>query len=210
VRLALQTPSPTATPNPADVRTIQSWLITEWPELVKALVFVLVAIIGLRLALNWTTSAMRRGRVDTGTQILVRRGLSVGGVLITAVVVLGILGADPAGLVTLVAAVGLAFSLAIQDILKNFFSGVYLLLERPFRVGETIKVKDQQGTVENIGVRTTMLRTQDNVHILVPNAIVFAEVVANHTHQQVPAPTSDGATDEAKPARETDAAPKPG
>jgi hypothetical protein len=138
---------------------------------------------------------MRRARVDTGTQILVRRGMSVVFVLITAVIVLSMLGADPAGLVTLVAAVGLAFSLALQDILKNFFAGVYLLLERPFRVGEVIKVKDQQGTVENIGVRTTMLRTPDNVHVLVPNAIVFAEVVANHTHASPAEPAADGKTE---------------
>jgi small conductance mechanosensitive channel len=197
VRLALQTPAPTATPTP-DARTIQTWLTTEWPTLVWALLVVVGSMVALRLVLNWTTSAMRRARVDTGTQILVRRGLSVVVVLITVVVVLGMLGADPAGLVTLVAAVGLAFSLAVQDILKNFFAGVYLLLERPFRVGEVIKVKDQQGTVENIGVRTTMLRTPDNVHVLVPNAIVFAEVVANHTYATPVEPAADGKTEPAQ------------
>ncbi len=82
----------------------------------------------------------------------------------------------------------LAFSLALQDILKNFFSGVYLLLERPFRVGDTIKVKEQTGVVENIGVRTTQLRTVDNVQILVPNATVFSEVVANQTFARPPTP----------------------
>src|SRR5204863_8385263 len=95
---------------------------------------------------------------------------------------LGTLGISPAGLLALAGAVGLAFSLATQDILKNFFSGIYLLLERPFRVGDTIRVKDQQGIVENIGVRTTMLRTPENVQVLVPNAVVFAEVVTNHTN----------------------------
>src|SRR5438132_13851677 len=100
----------------------------------------------------------------------------------TLLVVLDILGVTPAGLLAIACAVGLAFSLAIQDILKNFFSGVYLLLERPFRVGDTIRVKEQQGVVENIGVRTTTLRTPDNVQVLVPNAMVFAEVVTKPTH----------------------------
>ena len=203
MRLALQTPAPTTTPQPVEVRTIQSWLAGEWPDLVQALVLIVAAFIVLRLLLSWSTRAMRRGRVDTGTQILVKRGLAVGVILITAVIVLSILGADPAGIVTLLAAIGLAFSLAVQDILKNFFAGVYLLLERPFRVGETIKVKDQQGTVENIGVRTTTLRTADNIQVLVPNAIVFAEVVANHTYQKAPepAPVPDGAQPDDVPAR---------
>jgi small conductance mechanosensitive channel len=207
VRLALQTPAPTATPQP-EVRSIQTWLAAEWPTLLQAALLVIVAIVILRLVMNWTTSAMRRARVDTGTQILVRRGLSVGTVLITVVIVLGMLGADPAGLVTLVAAVGLAFSLAMQDILKNFFAGVYLLLERPFRVGEIIKVKDQQGTVENIGVRTTTLRTPENIQVLVPNAIVFAEVVANFTYQKPVEPPTDGKTDEASSSKEAGPAPR--
>jgi small conductance mechanosensitive channel len=140
--------------------------------------------------LNWTTRAMRRARVDTSTTILVKRAISAGFFTVTLLFVLGILGFNSTGLLTLAGAVGLAFSLAIQDILKNFFSGVYLLLERPFRVGDTIRVKDQQGVVENIGVRTTELRSPDNVQILVPNAVVFAEVVTNHTHAVVPTVTT--------------------
>jgi small-conductance mechanosensitive channel len=106
---------------------------------------------------------------------------------------------------------GTAFSLAVQDILKNFFSGVYLLLERPFRVGDTIRVKDQQGVVENIGVRTTMLRTAENVEVLVPNVMVFTEVVTNHSQALPPPPAPEpGALDgQAAAARERPAAAAP-
>ena len=163
----------------------------------------IVALVGHRLALNWTGRAMRRARVDTGTQILVKRAISVGFFTVTLLVVLGILGFNSTGLLTLAGAVGLAFSLAIQDILKNFFSGVYLLLERPFRVGDTIPVKDQQGVVENIGVRTTELRTSDNVQVLVPNAVV----VTNHTHAiMVPAVTNDDADGQSSASGSAEAA----
>ena len=152
-----------------------------WVEAQAAIVIVL-SLIGMRLALSWSGSAMRRARVDLGTQILIKRFLLVAWLLVTLLFVLGILGVSPAGLVAVAGAVGLAFSLAMQDILKNFFSGIYLLLERPFRVGDTISVKEQTGVVENIGVRTTQLRTIDNVQVLVPNATVFSEVVANRTY----------------------------
>ncbi|HEY3062946.1 MAG TPA: mechanosensitive ion channel domain-containing protein [Chloroflexota bacterium] len=179
--LALQA-VPTATPQQApDLPTIQDWLAMQWPAVVQALLVILATLVALRIAQGSVVSAMRRARVDTGTQILVRRGLSIAIVVVGTVFMLGILGANAAGLVTVVGAVGLAFSLAIQDILKNFFSGVYLLLERPFRVGDTIRIKDQVGVVENIGVRTTTLRTVENVQVLVPNALVFAEIVANHS-----------------------------
>ena len=168
-------------------------LFAGWAE-VQALLVLLLSLIGMRLALNWSGSAMRRARVDSGTRILVKRGLVVTWLVVTAVVVLGILGVNPAGLLAVAGAVGLAFSLAVQDILKNFFSGIYLLLERPFRVGDTIRVKEQEGVVENVGVRTTQLRTSENVQVLVPNAVLFAEVVTNHTHAR-PGPSAAGAAD---------------
>jgi small conductance mechanosensitive channel len=165
-----------------DTAWMQELLLAGWVPLAQAILIAIVGTVTLRIGLNWLGSAMRRGRVDTGTQILLKRGVVITWVIVTSLIVLGTLGVSPAGLVAVAGAVGLAFGLAVQDILKNFFSGVYLLLERPFRVGDTIKVKDQQGIVENIGVRTTMLRTAENVQVLVPNAIVFAEVVTNHTY----------------------------
>src|SRR6266852_3898351 len=185
-----------------DTSALQGIVATGWWLVAQAILIAVVAMIGLRIALNWTGSAMRRARVDTGTQILIKRGIVIAWVVLALLFVLGTLGVNPAGLLAVGGAVGLAFSLAIQDILKNFFSGVYLLLERPFRVGDTIRVKDQLGVVENIGVRTTLLRTPDNVQVLVPNAVVFAEVVSNHTYArpqgQEPEPT-DG-HEEAKQA----------
>ncbi|HLZ29796.1 MAG TPA: mechanosensitive ion channel domain-containing protein [Chloroflexota bacterium] len=179
-----------------DPTFFQDFLAAGWLQVLRALLVVLVAVIGLRVAHRWAGSIMQRARVDTGTQILVKRGLAIAVVAITLLVVLGILGVNSVSLVTVAGAVGLAFSLAIQDILKNFFAGVYLLLERPFRVGDTIQVKDQLGVVENIGVRTTTLRTPDNVQVLVPNTVVFAEVVSNHTYQRPAVPTPAPADDQ--------------
>jgi small conductance mechanosensitive channel len=157
-----------------------------WVEF-QAVLIVVVSLVGVRLVLNWTGSAMRRSRIDRGTQILVQRALLITWLVATVLWVLGILGVNPAGLVAVAGAVGLAFSLAIQDILKNFFSGVYLLLERPFQVGDTISVKEHVGEVQNIGIRTTQLKTTDNKEVLVPNATVFGEVVINHTFTRPPA-----------------------
>lgn len=190
---AVQTPTTEpAQAAQAEVTNFGQWLTAQWPTALQALVAVIVMLIALRLAANWIGRAMRRARVDTGTQILVQRG--IGAVIVVAgiLVVLATLGAPPASLVTIVGAVGLAFSLAIQDILKNFFSGVYLLLERPFRVGDTIRVKDQEGSVENIGVRTTVLRTAENVQILVPNAVIFAEIVTNRSQMREVVASGDG------------------
>ena len=68
-----------------------------------------------------------------------------------------------------------------------------------FREDPRHQQRFQQGVVENIGVRTTMLRTAENVQVLVPNAVVFGEVVSNHTHA-VPLPQpSDGHAEAEQP-----------
>jgi len=173
---------------------LQNLVAGGWAELQAAIVLV-VSVAGMRVVLNWAGAAFRRARLDLDTQILVKRVLVVAWLVVTLLFVLGILGVNPTGLVAVVGAVGLAFSLALQDILKNFLSGVYLLLERPFRVGDTIRVKEQLGVVENVGVRTTRLRTVDNVQVLVPNATVFSEVVSNHTFERPTPPEADGRTE---------------
>ncbi len=106
-------------------------------------------------------------------------------VALLVVAVLAILsiytGAGLSTLITLFGLVSLAISLSIQDILKNFVSGIYLLLEQPFSIGDRIKVRDVEGQVENIEIRTTQLHTDDGVQVFIPNSIVFAEIVTNRT-----------------------------
>jgi hypothetical protein len=98
--------------------------------------------------------------------------------------VLDTIGVPLTTFVTVLGVAGLGISLAMQDILKSFVAGTYLLFERPFRIGDEISVKDQRGVVEGIGVRTTLLRNADNVQIIIPNAVVFAEMVANRTNER--------------------------
>lgn len=90
-------------------------------------------------------------------------------------------GAGLSTVLTLFGVVSLAISLSIQDILKNFVSGVYLLLEQPFSIGDRVKVRDVEGQVENIEIRTTQIHTDDGVLVYIPNSIVFAEIVTNRT-----------------------------
>ena len=81
--------------------------------------------------------------------------LSILVLIIGATTLLDTFGIPLSAVVTFVGVIGLAISLAMQDILKNFFAGLYLLFERPFRLGDVVVVKDQCGVVETIGIRTT-------------------------------------------------------
>jgi small-conductance mechanosensitive channel len=94
---------------------------------------------------------------------------------------LKLLGVDSAAIVTVLGVSTVAIGLAMQDMLKNLFAGVYLLLEQPFQIGDTIVVDNREGEVESIEVRMTVLRMRDGTQAMVPNAIVLATTVMNRT-----------------------------
>ena len=77
-------------------------------------------------------------------------------------------------------AIGVGFG--SQKIVNNFISGVILLFERPIKVGDLIEVGETFGEVENIGARSTKIKTFDNFHIIVPNGTFLEQNVINWTH----------------------------
>jgi small conductance mechanosensitive channel len=95
-------------------------------------------------------------------------------------------GQDLSPLAALIGVTGLALSLSLQTLLQNLVAGVYLLVESPFAIGDTIQVVgpnavNHEGTVEDIQMRTTHLRSRDDELILVPNSAIFGGVVTNRT-----------------------------
>lgn len=77
-------------------------------------------------------------------------------------------------------AIGVGFG--SQTVVNNFISGLILLAERPIKLGDLIEVEGVYGTVERIGLRSTRIRTGDNIHIIVPNAAFLERNVVNWTH----------------------------
>lgn len=77
-------------------------------------------------------------------------------------------------------AIGVGFG--SQKIVNNFISGVILLFERPIKVGDLIEIGETFGQVENIGARSTKIKTFDNFHIIVPNGAFLEQNVVNWTH----------------------------
>jgi len=90
-------------------------------------------------------------------------------------------GTGLSSLITLLGIVSVAISLSVQDVLKNFVAGIFLLLEQPFRIGDRIQVRELQGKVQTIEIRTTKLITDEGLQVIIPNGIVFTEIVTNRT-----------------------------
>jgi small conductance mechanosensitive channel len=181
---------------------------------VRAIFVGLATWLAARLARSSFAFATRRTGADASVRLLVGRIVSLVIVGIGVATILDTLGVPLTTFVTILGVAGLGISLAMQDILKSFVAGTYLLFERPFRIGDEISIKDQRGIVETIGIRTTMLRNVDNVQVIIPNSVMFAELVLNRTNEKKPEPAPEPAPEDADhesqtPVAATEATPAP-
>ena len=94
---------------------------------------------------------------------------------------LGVLGVDLTKITILAGALGLGVGFGLQNAVNNFISGLILLVERPINVGDAIQIGEFQGEVKRIGIRSSTVRTWEGADVLVPNAQLVSERVANWT-----------------------------
>jgi small conductance mechanosensitive channel len=176
--------APTAIPTP-DVDHIlgQTYLPTreDFFKLAVAILIVAAFYLAARLIRSLVRKEMARVKADPQVTLLVSRITFLAGILVGFIAAFTVLFGSPALVFGGFGFLALAFSLAFQDILKNFIAGMFLLVERPFRIGDEITVDNHTGVVENIEMRTTTLRTSDGEQVLTPNALVYTGTIINRT-----------------------------
>lgn len=100
---------------------------------------------------------------------------------ITLIAVLGVFGLPVSRLGTALGLIGLGISFALKDMIANFFSGIMILLNKPFKIGDQIKTQGEEGTVKDIRIRATDVKTYDGRKVIVPNSKLYNETVINNT-----------------------------
>jgi small conductance mechanosensitive channel len=147
-----------------------------------ALLVVVITVLLARVVRRTTMRALTRGKAQANVTILLGNLAQVAVLLIGALLVVAIYTRDAFGwILGSVSVIGIVLGLSLQDILKNFFAGIWVLIERPFRIGDTIEVGGYSGAVEEITFRTTLLRTLDGQQIIVPNGTFMTSSVVNLT-----------------------------
>ena len=142
------------------------------------IVFVLV-LVGGRIVRRILDRALQRGRADAQVRALVSNVGAAVTYFFAALLGLATAGVPLAFLLTFGGLASLAIGLAFQDVLRNMLAGIWLLLERPFKIGDAVSVGDIAGVVQTITLRTTALRTGDGRLAVMPNLTVFTGVVIN-------------------------------
>lgn len=118
--------------------------------------------------------------VQSFTLALTKYGLY--GILL--IIIIGILGVPMASIITLLGAAGVAIGLALQGALANVAGGIMLLINRPFNVGDYIVSGDASGTVSEINLYYTILKTPDNRKITIPNGSLMNANIENYSFEK--------------------------
>src|ERR1700675_45282 len=153
----------------------------QWARFVEGILLLLLGFVIASVARRILRNQLKRPHIDQQVAILISR------IAYLAVVVLGVIAfftrwfGSPALVFGGFGFLALAVSLAFQDILKNFIAGIFMLLERPFRLGDEITVDNHTGIVENIEMRATTLRTSAGEQVITPNSLVYTGTIINRT-----------------------------
>ncbi|WP_192181016.1 mechanosensitive ion channel family protein [Mesorhizobium amorphae] len=128
-------------------------------------------------------SVMARGRVDTGVRNSIRLAVGYAGVALAALVGVSAAGIDLSNLALVAGALSLGIGFGLQNVVSNFVSGLILLAERPFKVGDWIVAGEISGTVKKISVRATEIETFQRQSVILPNSNLINNAVGNWTHR---------------------------
>lgn len=152
------------------------------PNILGGIVFVLVAwFAGKLIARGIRKGFHHKGLVDLGGVLssLVFGLVVAAAVLIASVIVFP--SVKPATIISSLGIGSVAIGFAFKDILQNLLAGILLLINRPYRRGDQIVVKDFEGTVEHIQSRATLIKTYDGRRVIIPNSDVYTSPVIVNT-----------------------------
>jgi len=149
------------------------------PKLVTALITFGVTLFLAALAARSVERGLRR-RALLRDSLLLLTQLARGAVMVFGTILaLEQVNFNVSGFVAGLGIVGFAIGFALQDIARNFIAGIILILRQPFRIGNWVKVADYSGTVTEINLRDTVIRTADGEKVILPNSNVFNAAIIN-------------------------------
>jgi len=156
---------------------------TIW-SLAKVLLYAVVGMILLRMTVVIIRRILKR-RTTAQVAMLVTKGINYVGIGLIVMLVLVELGVNLAPILGAAGIVGLAVGLASQASLSNIISGLFLVSEKPFEIGDVIKTADTVGVVDSIDLLSVKLRTFDNLFIRVPNEQLANTQLTNITRYPI-------------------------
>jgi len=158
---------------------ITAYAISIGFKIAGAIVFWLLGRWLIGLAVRMVSSALERQKVDPTLLRYIGTIISVTLNIILVVAILGYFGVETTSFAAIVAAAGIAIGMAWSGLLSNFAAGAFIMVLRPFKVGDFVSAGGTTGTVKEVGLFVTAITTLDNVVNLVGNNKIFSDTIQN-------------------------------
>ena len=152
----------------------------------RVLYAVLIIVIGrwvVKLLLKIIKAALEKTTVEETVRIFVVNLLNTLLMVIIFIAAINQLGIETTSIIAMLGAAGLAIGLSLQGSLANFAAGILIVIFKPYKVGDYIEAGSAAGTVLDIQIFSTVLKTPDNKIVIVPNGIIMKDSVVNYTDQ---------------------------
>lgn len=155
------------------------------PVSVLAILTAVVIVVGVRLLAGLASRGIARvitaRGVDAGIGFAIAKIVRWTAMVVGVIVALTTIGMNMSAVFAVFAVLLVGIGFGLQKVAENFLSGMLILIERPIRIGDFVRVGDYRGTVVDIGLRATRLVTRDGVTHFVPNSELITEPISNYT-----------------------------
>ena len=152
-------------------------------SLLMALAILIIGRQLVKLILRLITVALEKSNVEDTVRIFVTNLLNTLLMILVFIAAINQLGIETTSIIAVLGAAGLAIGLALQGSLSNFAAGILIVIYRPYKVGDYIEAGSYAGTVKDIQIFSTVLKTPDNKIVVVPNGSIMNGSIVNYSDQ---------------------------
>ncbi len=166
---------------PETYSLLSQWVLTFFKSAILA---VIVYLIGSRL-IKWicklSVKALKKSNVDESLYGFLNSIISVSLWFMLAIIIISLFGVETSSFIALFASAGVAIGMALSGTLQNFAGGVMVLLFKPYKVGDYIEAQGYAGTVKQIQIFNTVIRTVDAQTVIIPNGMLSTGMLKNYS-----------------------------
>jgi small conductance mechanosensitive channel len=163
------------------LNSLASWAANTGVKLLVSLVVIFISFKIINLIAGRILKSGEKHNADKTIMRTVAYIFKLGMKILVGVCIVGYLGIDTSGITALIASFGVCVGLAVNGALSNLAGGVLIILTRPFRVDDFIEAQGYSGTVEDIHITNTVIRTGDNKVIYIPNGPLSSGTIVNYS-----------------------------
>lgn len=166
------------------ISTLKTYTLEFGYKLAGALTALIFGLWFIKIITGGLAKLMKAREVDDSLQPFLRSLLNISLKALLIVSVLSMLGIEMTSFVAILGAAGLAVGMALSGTLQNFAGGVIILIFKPFKVGDVITAQGFTGSVFEIQIFNTVLKTPDNKHIIIPNGTLSTGSLVNFSNEE--------------------------